>query len=377
MKRRSTGLLVGFLFAGFAVSAIPSHAAEFRGLWVDAFHPGFKSPTETTEMVAKAKDAGFNALFVQVRKRGDAYYMPTIEPRANDLPTSYDPLADVIDKGHKAGLEVHAWVSVLDVFLDSEYYNAGADHVVTKHPEWLMHSKDKGDNLVKGKMMLDPGVPEVRDYTVAVLLDIVSRYDIDGLHLDNIRYLGDNTGYNPTSVSLFNTQNKRSEAPDEDDPVWKDWRRQQVTQLLRQISQATKTAKPQVKISASVFGDRSIAYDDFFQDWGAWMKEGLLDFAVSMAFAKDDKLFRQAVDDDLSAVNGRSMYIGLGAWRLPVQQAIGQMDYARSKGAQGLVVYSYAYCSKVKAGQSISFMDALKGGPFAQSKAVTAEGSVE
>ena len=137
MKRisRSVVTCMVAVWAIGLIGARAASAAEMRGLWVDAFHPGFKTAAETTEMVAKAKNAGFNAVFVQVRKRGDAYYTPTIEPRATDLSADYDPLADVIAKAHAAGLEVHAWVSALDVFVDSAWYASKEDHVATNQHE--------------------------------------------------------------------------------------------------------------------------------------------------------------------------------------------------------------------------------------------------
>lgn len=93
--------------------ATPGQSAEeFRCLYVDAFHPGFKSHEETTRMVAAAKAAHFNTLIVQVRKRRDAYYESIIEPKASDISPEYDPLGDIIKQAHDAGMEVHAWLSV-------------------------------------------------------------------------------------------------------------------------------------------------------------------------------------------------------------------------------------------------------------------------
>lgn len=370
MKRISTMLLTGLLFVGFAVFPIPSHAAEFRGVWVDAFHPGFMGPEQTTEMVERAKDANFNALFIQVRKRGDAYYVSGIEPRATNIASDYDALADVIQKAHTAGLEVHAWVSVLDIFANSKFYQASADHIIAKHPEWLMCTKDGSTSLDAGKLMLDPGIPAVQKYTLAVIMDIVKRYDVDGIHLDNIRYLGSNTGYNAISTESFNAENKTTGTPDEKDAKWCAWRRDQVTSLVRDIYRAVTTAKPSVKVSASVFANRSIAYDEFFQDWDGWLNEGILDFAVPMVFALDDATFEKTVDDVLTCAHSRQVYIGQGAWRLPIEQTQKQLDYVRSKDAPGLVIFSYDYATRSKTEGEQNLLDALRTSTFASTEDV-------
>lgn len=151
-----------------AVIAGPSVAAEMRGVWVDAFHPGFKTPEQTTAMVAKAKDCRFNALFVQVRKRGDVYYTSTIEPMAKDVAPGYDPLADVIKKAHEAGLEVHAWISVYEVYLDSKLSKSDASMVHLRHADWIMKDEFGKGKFPGDKVYLDPGTREVNQYLVGV-----------------------------------------------------------------------------------------------------------------------------------------------------------------------------------------------------------------
>jgi uncharacterized lipoprotein YddW (UPF0748 family) len=124
---------------------------EFRGLYVDAFHPGIKSHEEVTQMVQAAKAARFNAVIVQVRKRGDAYYNSRIEPKAADIAPDYDPLADVIRQAHALGLEVHAMVSTYEVAHKS--YTLPESHIRKTHPEWLMAMQD-GSTVQQGKVYL-------------------------------------------------------------------------------------------------------------------------------------------------------------------------------------------------------------------------------
>ena len=121
----SIGLTISFLltpgwfsnFSNRANATLPPQTAEFRAFWVDAFNPGFKTPQEVTKLIADAQKANANAILAQVRRRGDAFYTSTIEPRTTDpnVPAGFDPLQDLIDKAHAVGIEVHAWMVTLPV----------------------------------------------------------------------------------------------------------------------------------------------------------------------------------------------------------------------------------------------------------------------
>lgn len=108
--------------------------AELRAVWVDAFHEGIRSPREADDLVAAARRAHLNTLIVQVRRRGDALYTRTVEPPLADpaYDPSFDALAYIVDAGHRAGLEVHAWVNAMPVWRD-EVAPADARHVFNRH----------------------------------------------------------------------------------------------------------------------------------------------------------------------------------------------------------------------------------------------------
>jgi len=362
------------IYVGLVIGlASLAQAAEMRGIWVDAFHPGFKNPTETSAMVAKAKACNFNALFVQVRKRGDVYYNSSIEPRAGDLSPGYDALADIVTKAHAAGLEVHAWISVYEVYLDSKWTRAESGHVYLTHPEWLMKD-DRGRVKFPGdKIYLDPGEPEVRAYLLSIVQEIVSRYDVDGIHLDIARYPSSTGGYNETSVALFNQQTARTGIPDKADEAWTAWRTSQVTRLIRDIYQKATGLKPRIKVSASVFANRADATANRFQDWEAWLRAGILDFAVPMNFAIDNRVFQAKCAETGTLSTGRAIYMGQGGWKMSPAKALEQIAMAREAGFGGIVVYNYAYCSKPK-GETPSLMDQLKTGPFSQADTLPAMG---
>src|SRR6266540_1434839 len=165
MIRRAVVLL--FLLA----SAAPARAQEFRALWVDAFHEGIRSAREADDLVAAAKRANLNALFVQVRRRGDALYTKGVEPPLDDpaYDPSFDALAYIVDAGHRGGLQVHAWINAMPVWRD-EAPPRDPRHLFNRHgltasgdDNWLTASP-AGDRKFPVGYFLDPGHPAAAEY---------------------------------------------------------------------------------------------------------------------------------------------------------------------------------------------------------------------
>ncbi len=341
-------------------------AEEMRGLWIDAFHPGFKTPEQTTAMVAKAKDCNFNSLFVQVRKRGDLYYDSDIEPKAKDAAPAYDPLADVVSKAHAAGLEVHAWISVYEVYHDTKWTKSDPNQVHIKHAEWLMKHEQGGERFPGDKLYLDPGLTQVQDYLVGIINEIVTKYDVDGVHLDAAAYPSREGGYNDASIARFNEETNRTGKPDKDDEAWCGWRRAQVSRFMERAYGAATSAKPGLKVSAAAFSNRRNAYENRFQDWEGWLKAGTLDCVVPMVFPQDNKVFESTAAALVGSGNGRHVYIGQGGYKMGAGNSLKQVALAREAGFRGIIVYNYHYCSRPRPGDSSSLMDALRADPFAQ-----------
>ncbi len=354
-----------------ALLSIPAlSAAEFRGLYVDAFHPGFKTHEQVTQMVNAAKGANFNALIVQVRKRGDAYYNSSIEPKAADMAAEYDPLADVIAQAHAAGLEVHAWLTVYEVMHDSKWYNPAPNHVYNTHPEWLMKDREGNTTLAGQKIYLDPGVPEVQDYVVAVVLDILNSYRVDGIYLDGPRYPGRHSGYNPTSVSLFNEQFERTGLPEGDDSAWCQWRQDQITSLVGAVRAAMASAKPQAKFLVSACAeDGEKGKRLFLQEWDAWSGGNLVDSMIPMLYIGVDGMSWYA-STALWYRYQRHMYIGVGAFRLSPTLACKHIQDTREAGADGVVLYSYHYLGPNSGSATCVKMADLASSVFAQPASV-------
>jgi uncharacterized lipoprotein YddW (UPF0748 family) len=286
-------------------------ASEFRGLWVDSYREGFKTPDQADRLLADARRANVNALLVQVRRRGDSFYARSLEPRTDDpdLAPGFDPLAYLIERAHndQPRVEIHAWMIMTAIWGNQTSKPADPRHVFNLHglganggDDWLTKRED-GATWSRGYFM-DPGHPDAAQYTTDVMLKLVREYDVDGLHLDYIRYPeradGLSWGYNDASIARFNTKTGQTGRPGGNDPAWNQWRRDQVSALVRGIYTGSMAIKPQVKISAAVipWGDgprsdadwqRAAAYSSVFQDWRSWLEEGILDQAMPMTYFRE------------------------------------------------------------------------------------------
>jgi len=344
----------------------PLYASEFRGLYVDAFHPGFKSHEEVTQMVNTAKEGNFNALIVQVRKRADAYYNSQIEPKALDIAADYDPLADIIQQAHADGIQVHAWVAVYEAKYENKWASIPAGHVTDEHPDWLTASKDGSKSLNNGRVSLDPGVPAVQDHIASVIADIATSYAVDGIHMEGAKYLGADSGYNSISLSLFQAETNRSDIPRYDDAQWCEWRRSQITKLIRRVRGGLATIRPGCVLSASaMMPSPAIASLVCLQDWDGWMNEGIVDFVVPMLYVKSSTTSKE-VTDLLQYRHARHMYIGVGIFQLPKDVALQQIMDASAAGAEGTALFSYYYLALDTKNVDPVRVSDLKASVFAQ-----------
>jgi uncharacterized lipoprotein YddW (UPF0748 family) len=357
-------------------TAIPMDAPELRAVWVDAFHDGFKTPAQVDQLVAWARSANLNALFVQVRRRGDAYYLRSFEPRVEDpdFAPGFDALQYLIDQAHQGPqrLQVHAWLATLPIWGDRNSPPAAPSHVFNLHgpnadpsSTWLMY-RDDGETWAGtpdgGMYYLDPGNPDAARYTTDVYLNLVRQYDVDGIHLDQVRYFeGDalRWGYNPTSVARFNQQFGRDPGsqPDPSDPDWIGWRRDQVTALVRRIYLETKAIKPRIAVTAAVVTwgkgpqtsadwQRQAAFASVLQDWRGWLQEGILDYVLPMNYyretAPQSAWFDAWTSFAVSNVGQRGVVLGLGSYLNASDGVLAQLQRARALRPLGIALYSYA-----------------------------------
>ena len=389
------GILSLLLFAA------PLGAQEFRALWADTFHAGLRNSSETTALIAAARSAKCNAVVVEVRKRGDAYYRNGLEPPAtqiNDANPNFDPLADLITKGHNTSggaqrIEVHAWIVSYNIWNDVDTPPTQPTHPYNLHPDWLSQKSD-GTTWDGSNYGFDPAHPAVQQHTFNVCMDIVTRYDVDGIHFDYIRYPDDGStggnqpwGYNPVSVSRYQKLSGTSTVPSATNAAWLQWRRDQVTALVRKVYLNTWAAKPNVRVSASLICYdpspttdanwlTSAAYSRVLQDWRGWLEEGILDLGCQMVYKTSNTSVTSWTSFIRDRQYGRASAIGLGWYLNPVANTITQIGIARGVSgggnkAAGLLGYSYAVPNSDGTSQSSTWASlTAAGAPYASTDTI-------
>jgi uncharacterized lipoprotein YddW (UPF0748 family) len=350
------------LFAGAAFPA-QRPLRELRGLWV--VRTALVSPAEVDRVVDEATEAGFNALFVQVRGRGDAFYESRLVSRSLLLaqqPASFDPFARLLDRARTRGLEVHAWVNVLLTAHFGQPLPEG--HVLRQHPDWVMvprasaaaainappaslarlANQARGDADVEGQY-LSPSAPGVPEHLEAVVREVVRSYPVDGLHLDFIRYPNPDYDYSPSALEAFRRLRGEGDllgGPARSPSAWDDYRRSTVTVLASRLSGAARSERPGLVVSAAVAPDEAQAVSQRFQAWPRWLAEGLLDAVIPMAYTPDSRIFTAQVQQARAFVaDGQRLWAGIGAYRLDLPGIVEKIQLAREAGATGVVLFSH------------------------------------
>jgi uncharacterized lipoprotein YddW (UPF0748 family) len=364
-----------------AARGAPATNEEVRALWVQ--RGSLTSAPAIISLINTAKGAGFNTLLVQVRGRGDAYYVSRIEPRGSALggqAPSFDPLELAVAVGHRAGLRIHAWVNV-SLIADADV-PAARNHIARTHPEWLMVPRDLAADAqrldprsaqyagmltryvranrerIEG-LYLSPIQPEAAAYTVSVIADIAARYAVDGIHVDYARFPSDAFDYSPGALSQFRqellphlTSDERREyaARSEGRPIfytqmfpqrWEAFRQTRMTALVAQIRAAVTRERPGAWLTAAVWPDPDEAASHRLQDWRGWLEAGLLDAICPMAYTEDAAVFRQQIAGVKQAAGRRAVWAGIGAYRLSATETVANIETARRLGVEGISLFSY------------------------------------
>jgi uncharacterized lipoprotein YddW (UPF0748 family) len=378
------------MLAGNVTTAGAQPRLEVRGFWVDTFNTALNNHDDVATVVDRALAANANTIFAQVRRRGDSWYLNSLEPLADRTPIQpgFDPLQDLIVEAHGHGLEVHAFVIANAIWnrAPNLFPPVDPNHVFNRHggydpatntiapgpDNWLTRTLipdgTAGITLqghrFASDFYIDPGHPEAASYTVEVLTHLVRNYEIDGLHLDRIRYpeisiagqtpsTGTSVGYNATSIARFQRRYGMpgSPPPAQNDPLWNQWRRDQVTNLVRRIYIDAVAIRPRIKISGAfiAFGSGPVTENGWlsaeahwrvYQDWRAWTEEGIIDIAIPMIYQRDHVASgRVAFDRWNDWVRnhqyGRHAMMGIGSFLNAVEGTLAQVRRALEPSGLG------------------------------------------
>lgn len=335
MRKLTTLIICTLLVHSFTVMAQPLKR-EFRAAWIATVanidwpsKPGLPAIEQQQEFIARLdelKKLGCNAVIVQMRPSSDAFYASKMEPwsryltgHAGQAPFPYyDPLVFMIEETHKRDMEFHAWFNPFRALTDSKQNLNPPNHITRKHPEWIIN--------YGGKAYVDPGIPDAREYVIDVICDVVKRYDVDGIHIDDYFYpyrvagqeFGDNRSYAKYSQGLEKNA----------------WRRNNVDLFITLLNTNIRTIKTHIKFGVSPFGvwrnaskdpegsdtrAGTSAYDDLYSDVLLWMKKGWVDYLMPQLYWEHGHKaapFNKLMPWWASHCYERHMYYGLGVYRM-------------------------------------------------------------
>ena len=350
MRIKNFLFLFCFLFA--AASSFPQIERETRAVWIATnFHLDWPPQTLNQEKQKKAlaeildniKSKNLNTVYFQVRSNGTVLFKSSFDPFSSYITgelngnASYDPLQFAVEEAHKRGLEIHAWVNVVRCFngTESKVLN-NPNHISKRKPEWVVEDVRDGQR----SLWLDPGLPEVREYLSDMIAEMVRNYDIDGVHLDYIRYPGKNFD-DEFSYSVHGAGLSRDE-----------FRRKNITDLVELINKKIRAVKHYIKLGAAPIGiyKNNIGttgwegYYEVYQDSREWLKRGIVDYLAPQIYwgFQDNPRFALVAKDWQENSSGRSIVLGIGAYKPSVKPDMDRMiQFARSINANGVSFFRY------------------------------------
>ena len=338
------------------LESVPSRREELRGIWITTDGP--RSNDEWDAIMRKLKTNGLNAAFVRVAQGGKAIYPSKVV--AQDVWASEaegDELAKAVTAAHNHGIQLHAWKVCFNMGSEKARPEGSA-------PFRFYQRMVKEDRLVRdpnGKQgnWLNPSDPRNHDLEVRVASEIVQKYDVDGYHLDYIRYPDESSRDFPGEFPLhFGDVSRRefekvvlgSSVKNWPEDVisgphkmrYETWERDNITRLVARLRTELKAKRPTALFSAAVWRKAHLYRSRLKQDWPRWGRDGLVDFLVLMAYEKELADFRTVVARDFSHICGRVPFVvGIGGF-LPLQPeaVVEQVKASRELGADGFALFS-------------------------------------
>jgi len=347
-----------------AVGAGAQTTPEIRAWWADAWHQttaGFNTAARCDTLIALTAAGGMNMVIPQVRRRGDTYYPSAIEPYASDASPSFDPIRYMLDRCHARTprMEVYAWIVLIPAW-STQTLPTNPDYAVNKYPQYLTKNT-AGSTWVDSVYQFDPGNPECEQYLNDVFMELVNNYpDLDGICYDYCRFSGTSCGYNDVNVARFNARYGLTGLPATTNSTWKQWRRDQITNLIRKNYATAFKVNPNIAIAAATvtWGNgptteggwtSTSAYSSVLQDWRAWMEEGILDRNMPMCYYSETS-YPTYYDNWIAYAKGhkynRSVAPIVGTYLNTCTNAIKQLRECRTAGmngiyGEGMGVYDY------------------------------------
>ena len=339
-----------------------------RYLWV--IRDVLKSKSSIDDMVNFAIEKNINHLFVQVRGRGDSFYESQFTSRSQILSEGeFDPLAYLLDTANGKGINIHAWVNVYILWSSKSLPN-DERHILHMQQQWLDTTEewpvDVGKKLdmvaVNNNnegLFLSPNHPDVNGYLIKVFRELITNYDIDGLHLDYIRYQEAEYGRNPYAIARFKRESGNDPGPwfleMERSTIasprlianmkrWNNFKRKAVTSLVKDTRALVNEVRPDCIISAAVKPNLYIARERYFQEWNVWLAAGYLDWVVPMNYSSKKREFARnidVIDDNFPKKYREKIIMGIALHNQTPSEASDKIKFSRLRQFPRVSIFSY------------------------------------
>ncbi len=322
-----------------------------------------------SDALVYAYQSGYDIVFLQVRGRGYAFYDSNIVPKHPNIDPGFDPLEYAIILGKALGIEVHAWMNSY-ILWSAKKAPIELNHIYHTNKNWAesnMHGKS--DSQIKLSELkspqwegiyLSPIHPDVNPYLVSLFTEVVDNYEVQGIHLDYIRFQDEIYGYNKIGMKKFDeiyNINPRDivrgiistrfgweqSFVDSMYIAWDQFRRDAVTDLVRRTYESIKYNN-NVKLSAAVKPNLIIAKQRWFQEWDKWIDEGIIDFVVPMNYFKEIADFNnsiQIIKSNIIIEDMNRVIMGISTYNQNAQSAADKILLSRLNGFKGISIFSW------------------------------------
>ncbi|MEI7475632.1 MAG: family 10 glycosylhydrolase [bacterium] len=342
--------------------AVPSNLVEARTLWLDrGTIVSIKNPKEMSILFDRIQKTGINVVYFETVNAGFTVYPSSIGTQ-NPMTKGWDPLYWAVKEAHKRNIELHSWCWIFAagntrhnpiIYKNRDY----SGPILTKNADWAL--KGEKGNLIpisQNEYWLDPANPKVRTYLNNLLKEIASNYDVDGIQLDYIRYPFQRNG----NLMGFNCETqKRFEADTgfclknvnyETVKVWNNWKTKQISSFVKDVSDSLRKIKPDIVISAAVFGgNRQSRVNSIQQDWETWVNNGWVDVLNPMIYANNTEKLSENLDYIIKAVDNKAfVYPGIAIRQLEAPDLLEQIYAINEMGLKGNTLFAMAHLGTEK-----------------------------
>ena len=340
--------------------SLSSDKIERRGMWV--VRDALADEKEINKIISTAVSSGISDIFLQIRALGQTYYVSGVERSVKRVSNEFDPLEIMLEKAQRYNIRVHAWVNMLYIWANQEP-PLDKDHIFNKYYDFILRKnifptyKDIRSVGIEG-FYVDPKVKEVQEYLLNLLLEIVAKYDLSGIHLDYYRYPSVEYSFTPTSRTQFilsnyfdplslyersiNNMRKRGfETYHQADKMYRNSLIETLSSFLNKVSTYVKRINPHLELSVAVKPNPSEAKLRYFQDWLLWLEEDYCDFVVIMNYRTEWEDFKSILNelDNLSLCP--KILVGISTYNQDVNAVKRRINTVKTTNFAGFSLFSY------------------------------------